>query len=134
MNIYLASRYSRLQELLGVRARLRDLGHTVTSHWLDGDYPTDEKGRSLEAEFGERSKVAVQDLDDVLAADMVISFTESPRSDGRGGRHVEFGAAAVTGKLLVIVGPREHVFHCLPFVKQFDAWDECEAFLRRNYG
>jgi len=46
----------------------------------------------------------------------VITFTETPRSsNSRGGRHVEFGIALGMRKRAVVIGPRENVFHCLPF-------------------
>jgi hypothetical protein len=44
---------------------------------------------------------AAMDLEDVLAADTVIAFTEPPRSStSRGGRHCEWGAAIGSGRRL----------------------------------
>jgi hypothetical protein len=102
-----------------------------------------------------REQFAQIDLEDVLAADCVVSFTEPPAAkcrdcdgigvvywpaedggsppmecpgcggkgridSGRGGRHVEFGAAVATGKRLIVVGHRENLFHHLPGVEFFD--------------
>lgn len=78
---------------------------------------------SMEAQ---RREFAQHDWDDVMAADVVISFTEQPRTAGgsRGGRHVEFGAALAAGKRCIVVGWRENVFHCLPQVEFFPTWAE----------
>ena len=49
-----------------------------------------------------------------MAADAVIVFTEMPNSVlATGGSHVEFGLALAQGKRVIVVGPRENVFHYL---------------------
>lgn len=123
MKIYLASRYSRKTELIGRRDFLVSRGHVITSRWLDGDYPTDEKGFSLRADDATRARAALEDWADVMAADVVLSFTEEGRTNGRGGRHVEFGAALAAQKRCIIIGHREHIFHHLPQVEVFATWE-----------
>jgi len=55
-----------------------------------------------------------EDGDDVAAAQLLIAFTEAPRSvRSRGGRHVEYGIALALRKPVWLVGPRENVFHAL---------------------
>jgi hypothetical protein len=131
MKFYFASRYSRRGELLGYRSQLNILGYMVTSRWLDGEYSTDEAGRSLEAPLDERKRVATEDLADVLRANVVVAFTEMPRSHpGRGGRHVELGVAIGTGKRIIVIGPRENVFCCLPEVEVYPTWDDFTLRLR----
>jgi hypothetical protein len=66
--------------------------------------------------------LAKADIEDIAQADVVVSFT-SP-GQGQGGRHVEFGISIALDKQVVLVGPREHVFHALPQVIQFDTTDE----------
>jgi hypothetical protein len=123
MKVYLASRYSRREELCKVREDLQKLGFEVTSRWLNGNHQIDDQGLSVEAKSAERLRFAIEDWHDLMAADMCISFTESPRStNSRGGRHVEFGAALASGKMCFVVGPRENVFHCLPTVHVCDSW------------
>ena len=114
MRIYLASRYSRREELVQYRTDLERLGHCVTSRWLNGDHQIDDRGLS------------------VTASDLVISFTEVPRSttNSRGGRHVEHGVALGRGLSVWIVGPRENVFHCLPCVRVFESWADVLAVLQ----
>ena len=130
MKVYLASRYSRFEEMQGYRRELEAAGYVVTSRWIDGDHQIDDAGLSAEAKAEERTRFATEDCADLNAADLVISFTESPRSsNSRGGRHVEFGMAFAHGKRLIVVGHRENVFHCLPNVEFFSSWAEVRTAL-----
>ena len=144
MRIYLAARYTRRLELCGYREQLRVLGFTVDARWLNGSHQLDDQGRPI-GETGEflfesgspqapdhlRQKFAIDDRDDVLAADRLIAFTEQPRSgNSRGGRHVELGIALGAGIPVSVVGPRENVFTWLPEVEHYDTWDGFLADLR----
>lgn len=136
MKIYLAARYSRREELCAYRSLLQQEGHVVTSRWLDGDHHiTDEQLANLSTNpvaeaLGRR--LAMEDYEDLLAADACVSFTEEPHATAsRGGRHVEIGIAIqavdvpnVPMSKIVVIGPRENVFHCLPLVQHFDSWPE----------
>ncbi len=143
MRIYLAARYSRRAELCGYRHELELIGHTVQAVWLDGKHqisdtgtPIGDAGESLvEDDDGSthvraaalRSKFAKDDFRDVLSCDLLISFTEPPRSDGgrsRGGRHVEFGIALGMMKRVWVVGYRENIFHWLEDVRFFETWEK----------
>lgn len=148
MRIYLAGRYSRREELLGVRDVIEALGGEVTSRWLNGDHQIDDQGQPIgdngealvEGEglrsgetFSERdrseraaylrAKFAQDDVEDVELSDMLIAFTEEPRSSAsRGGRHVELGIALALAKRVIVVGPRENVFCWLPEVEHYERW------------
>lgn len=143
MKIYLAARYSRREELCGYRAELEALGHTVTARWLNGSHqisdngtPIGDDGESL-VEFGQteraaqlRQHFAEEDLADVIRADLLVAFTEPPRSSAsRGGRYVEMGVAIGHGIPVVIVGPRENVFCWLPGIPAYATWNEAKAKL-----
>jgi len=147
MRVYLAARYSRRLELCGYRDELSKMGYLVDARWLNGKHQLDDVGKPI-GDDGEalveggdasgaaklRARFALDDYEDVAAAEIVINFTEKPRSAAnRGGRHVEFGIALVTKARLIVVGPRENVFHWLPQVAQFDTWEEAKAFLERVY-
>jgi len=112
MKIYIAARYDRRFEMLGVASMLMRAGHDVTSRWIEG-------GR------GDDPAIipAVEDLIELARADCLVSFTEDPDRNvpwaARGGRHVEFGIAVATGKRLCIVGPRENIFHHLLSVEAY---------------
>lgn len=162
MRIYLASRYSRREELCGYRDQLRAAGHTVQAVWLDGQHqisdtgvPIGEHGEALvegtavsDAVLAEREsdspsalaaamrqKFAQDDFRDVTMCELLIAFTEQPRSEGgrsRGGRHVELGIALGMMKRVWIVGPRENIFCWLEDVRQFDTFEEAMAALHRE--
>ena len=110
MRIYIAARYDRRFEMLGVAADLMRAGHEVTSRWIEG-------GRGADPEL----VAAIEDIADLGRADCLVTFTERPERNvawaARGGRHVEFGIALATGKRLCIVGLRENVFHHMPRVE-----------------
>jgi hypothetical protein len=158
MKIYLASRYSRREELCAYRAELEAMGHTVTSRWLNGEHQIDDKGKPL-GDHGEalvegtlrsgeiiserevsaradalRAHFVKEDCEDVCRAECVISFTEPPRSTlgTRGGRHVEFGLAVAWGKILIVVGYRENLFHYLPLVQFCADWEAAKSLIGRT--
>ena len=131
MRIYLASRCSRREELCGYRAQLEELGHTVTSRWLNGDHQIDDQGLSVEASREERERFAKEDFQDLIMSELCISFTEPPRStNSRGGRHVEFGIAFGRMMRTWVVGPRENVFHCMEDVLVLEDFGQCIARLK----
>lgn len=127
MKFYIAARFSRRPECNALAHQLTALGHEITSRWVKPDsshvLPT---GLSAQAADAERERFAREDVADVMAANAMVSLMEEPRSNSRGGRHVEFGMGYANGCLMYIIGPRETVFHHLPFVHHFDS---VEAFL-----
>ena len=131
MKVYLAARFSRLPELLGYAADLEQAGIEVTSRWLRGGHEwvgTPDEEIPVEA----KARFATEDLEDMLNADTVVCFTESPRSGpARGGRHVEYGYALACGMDILVVGHRENVFYCLPDVDFAPDWESARLFLLR---
>ncbi len=137
MRIYLAARYSRRLELCGYRERLQQLGHDVQATWLNGKHqigrdgnPIGDHGESLVESDGDqstdcaaelRSRFAAEDFRDVTMCDLLIAFTEPPKSDAsRGGRHVELGIALGMMKQVWVVGHRENIFCWLEDVRFFE--------------
>lgn len=123
VKLYLAARYSRKQELLEYREFLIDQGFEVECRWLtmDHDIPTVGVAEDKAAEF------AQHDVDDLLAADRVLCFTEAPGFKGprgRGGRHVELGLALAWEKDIDVIGYRENVFCYLPQIRFFGSFAE----------
>lgn len=121
LKIYIAARFSRRHEANELAQKLKAHGHKITSRWVlpDSDHVT-PVGMSAQAADAERERFAIEDCDDVKACNWCISLMEEPRSNGRGGRHVEFGYALALGKRMTIIGPRETVFHHLPQVQHFE--------------
>jgi len=127
VKIYIAARYDRRQEMVAVVARLVQAGHTVTSSWLAGA-DDDEPPLAL----------AIWNINDLVAAECCLSFSEAPAArvpwTSRGGRHVELGYALAVGKRLVVVGPRENVFHHLPCVEICTTVEDALQTLSENLG
>jgi nucleoside 2-deoxyribosyltransferase len=118
--VYLAGRFARRSELRFAAEELARDGFEIASSWLfqDASIP----GGIIGSE-GRAAEVAEMDFEDIRRADVCIAFTEpADGPQGRGGRHVELGVALALGQRVVIVGPREHLFHCLPDVRHFDDW------------
>lgn len=124
MRIYIAGAYSRRVELLVHSGLLKYDGHEITSRWLTGVY----EGREWTD-----AAIADDDIKDVYVSDCVLSFTEDATSKHkRGGRHVEFGMALAWGKRLVLVGPRENVFHHQSRVEQYSTFEEARNILKHG--
>ncbi len=122
MRIYLAARWGRKMEMRRVRAELKEMGHVVTSRWLD--LPENEDGevgnsRSLES-CREDADMVIEDMDD---AEVCLAFTE-PAGIGpmRGGRHTEVGYFLGKGKPVWVVGHHENIFHSLAVTRFFSGW------------
>jgi nucleoside 2-deoxyribosyltransferase len=93
---------------------LKAAGHKITARWVYGG----EEGLT-------RAEIALLDVDDVDAADVVVSFTQPYGSLNKGGgRHVEFGYGLARGKRVVVIGERENVFHHHPSVEVYHTLDE----------
>lgn len=131
MKVYLAARYENRQEIAMYAEMLKLLGYEITSRWVFGNHEASVVNGVTGDRWNENGpRFALEDYQDLIAADMVISFTEehdAPKS--RGGRHVEFGMAVALKKLLVVVGPRENVFHWLPVVRLYRTWEEAFTWL-----
>lgn len=122
--VYLAARYSRHPEMQGVRDVLHAIGYRVTSRWIDqhgGTQPTSFTPEALNSDPESCAVLGQHDVEDVQAAEIVISFTDAA-GGGKGGRHVEFGLALGLGKRVIVCGPREHIFHTLSQVEHYPTW------------
>lgn len=129
--IYLAARYSRHPEMQSYAAQLGELGHTIVSRWILGDHDLRAKGES--DSFQWMQVWANEDLDDLSRSQLAIFFTEgeNPPGRARGGRHVEYGYAMAHAKRILVVGPRENVFHyLLPENRVFATFDDCLKYLK----
>ncbi len=114
MKVYIASMFSRREEMEMWAQQMKDAGHEVVSRWVFGG----ESGLN-------RTDISLLDFEDINASDIVVSFT-SPYGTATkgGGRHVEFGYGLGTGKQLALIGERENVFHHHPNVKVFSTLEQ----------
>ena len=136
--IYISASFPRRDEARALRQAIHNsnkLGWRCTSRWLEDDtsiYGTDEVANA--ETYRERAR---RDVEDVLAADVFVQFTGDNLS--RGGRHGELGMAIMKKRMkpgdqdfkdflkgksfkppteIYIIGPKEGVFHHLPYVEQ----------------
>lgn len=138
MRYYFAARYSRHFELRGYRAELLAAipGAVVTSRWIDchdGELDASLDPSLLAADPGGCWKFGQHDLEDLARARAIVSFT-GDGGGGKGGRHIEHGIAiayvdndvwiGVGGFRLIVVGPRENIFHCHPATEVYATWPE----------
>ena len=115
LNVYLASRVGRRDELMEYAEQIQKQGHEVVSEWLWT--PGDGKTQSEYAAMCEAN---------IWSSDVMLQFTEHPETQangaGRGGRHVELGLAFAQNKTIYLVGPTEHDFHHLMNIGIFKEW------------
>jgi len=124
--VYLAGRFSRRDEFKTLADEIVAAGHQVTSRWLYSD----DHHLELDRAQLPAAAAAIRDLEDVRAATVCIAFTEEPEGpQGRGGRHVELGAALALGMRVIVVGEPEHIFHLLPDVVQVGSAEAALAAL-----
>lgn len=131
--IYFAGRYSRAEQLRKYRDDIHALGYIVSSRWLDhhgGALRKSLDKADIESDIDYANAIAAADLQDLEAADMIVAFTEE-EPGGKGGRHFELGYAVRAKKRIILIGPRENVFHALPFMHQFPSWSDFISYARR---
>lgn len=112
MKIYVAASWPRSEEAKALAAQLREAGHIVTSTWFDRKLAL--TGYEPDLERSDIQAQAEKDLVEVADSSAIVCITGDTLT--KGGRHAEFGIAAALGLHLIILGPREQVFHHLPDV------------------
>lgn len=126
--VYLASRYSRRDELIGYADTLRDLGLArVDCRWLSE--PHDWDGSTTGIGLAKAQQFAMDDVADLERSHVVVVFTEDAGTYRRGGSLVELGLAIGLQKHVVLVGPAPNVFTTLPSIPRFATWAEVVAHL-----
>jgi nucleoside 2-deoxyribosyltransferase len=128
MKVYLAAPYSRKEQMNVYAADLRASGITVTSSWLDE--PHKPGIEEQEITYEQQRNYAIQDVEDVQAADILVFFTDPTKTLVRAGRHVEFGIAVHRRIPIYVVGEEmENIFHYLPNVTHFFSWSGARGVL-----
>jgi hypothetical protein len=127
MKVYVASSFSRKDDVRAMIALLRAEGHEITYDWTDED-ASGLEGDALHAAL---RAGAERDLKGVLAADALVVL-----HDDRGrGMATEFGVALAARKVLVVVGAgvtageMRNVFYYLPGVVHVDTPNEAAAIV-----
>lgn len=113
MKLYLAGQYKQKDKLAAVADQLRAAGHTIIAHWLDE--PHSPNTTLDQVPDDQLTEYALCDLEDIEACEIFVFFSVDPATlTLRGGRHVEYGYALRCGKPIIVVGPKENIFHYLP--------------------
>jgi nucleoside 2-deoxyribosyltransferase len=122
MRVYIAAPYS-MKDIIALRAKeLADHGIECTSTWVTEPHKPTIQMDELAA--AQHRFYAIQDVNDVKRAHIMVFHTDPTKTLVRAGRHVEFGMAAVLNIPILVVGEeRENIFHYLPFVEHFPTWE-----------
>ena len=94
----------------------------------NGEMPNSAMQDELNADPEGLSKYGLADIEDIEAAEAIISFTTA--GGGKGGRHIEFGYGLALLKRMILIGPRENIFHTLPCVQWHLNW---AAFMMNEF-
>jgi|SRR5208337_3779227 len=154
MKVYIASVFSDKDRVAQRAAELNQLGIECTMRWPSETAPHNATIKDFPDEYFRET--AVFDLDDIIAANVLVLTVPSEkqmadmpvRALARGGRHFETGfmyglIASGENRELIILGPRENVFHFLdgqsvtsryPAIKQFDTWEQVKTYLKEETG
>ena len=124
MRVYLSAKFERKAEMAELANTLTRAGCSCTSRWATRPMIEWETAATSMA------KEAVEDLADLAASDVLVTFTEGPgKEPGTGGRHTELGVALILQKPVIMCGPAEQVFHYHPAVIWTKSWEEAMVAL-----
>lgn len=131
MKIYLASMYNQKPKMQRYAQQLRGLDIEVTASWLSE--PHGPKTQLSDVHPDQLGVYAHKDLFDVGRSDLLIFFSQKPtKKTARGGRHVEFGFALAKRIPILVVGPRENIFHYLDWenLRSVKTWRDAKKIVR----
>ena len=117
MKLYLSTVFENRDILLPVCHHLRELGHEITSSWLDQIKPQSDmiyqtlRGDGTERDIAFTRQQAKQDHADIDACEIFVVFIDKNKPSPRGGTDIETGYALGKGKEVWIVGDKVSHFH-----------------------
>ena len=110
--IFIAASLPRILEARRLRDQLVGRGFIVRARWLDDRAAVEGARRGTLQYVTDDEHMqywAGVDFEDVLHCATLIQITGD--NETRGGRHSEFGGALATGKRVILLGPREQIYH-----------------------
>jgi hypothetical protein len=132
MKIYLASHYSRKNEVRAAVAELAKLGIEVVSTWhrekvASNSVMHPENGRAWR-------KNAISDKRELDACTHFVLFSMGPTAKFSRGSHAwENGYAVAAGKRCLVVGERQVIFHYLPGTTVCNTWQSAKRILKGEF-
>lgn len=123
MKLYLAAGFSKKNDIAEKTELLKSYGVDVVSSWhLETVGPQTTLADCSDDYHREN---AARDLAEIESADTLVLFTQDPTIPFcRGGRMHEAGYAQGKGKRVVVVGPKENIFHWLSDVTVYASFSE----------
>ena len=130
MKFYLASISKYAEELEQIRFQLEQVNHVVVSEWHKSENVRLFNDHHLFEIY--RAGWAMKDVRDIKKCDILVHRNPDSSNMGKGGSHVEFGAAYALGKIIVVIGSRENVnvFQYLPGIIHFEEWEQFFKYLQ----
>ena len=128
MNIYLAARFGRKQEMQAYAYALESVGHGTTSSWV---FAKNDKP-AVELTCHELCGLAMRNSADIARSDLVMLFTERDSREwlNTNTRFAEVGEAIGRGIQVMRVGPAElNLYSAHPRLLVADNWLEALAIL-----
>lgn len=108
---YIASAFTRKEEMRYIRSTMQAAGFNVVADWLDEPAESDDTAPTDEY----REACALLDLKNVNECDVFVCFIGGVGS----GHHTELGLALCGGKRIVLIGKKNNIFHYLPLLDYF---------------
>src|SRR5215831_1650625 len=108
MRVYIAAPYSCKESARIYALEFIKCGIEITSRWLEEPEAPSVQLKDVSTETLRR--YAQQDIEDVLAADLLVFLTDETKSLIRAGRHVEFGVALGKRIPIYVLGEPENLF------------------------
>ena len=128
--IYLASRYSDKAQIQKYADDLKFAGFECTSNWLKEPHQPDSMLSVLTPDL--KIEYARQDVSDVLRSNVFVVFTaEEDTPIIRGGHIFETGLAYAAKIPILVVGPRQCLFHWLPDIQICPTWEYAPEHLKK---
>lgn len=123
MRLYIAIGWGNLDYGKELARYFEQEGFEITSHYVAEDYE--------EAQVPDHEQAA-RDLQEIILADALIKVTGTGiAASTTGGRHTEFGIGMGLGKILMVLGDAENIFHALPGVHRVETPEQAVVKLRQ---
>ena len=116
MKVYVAADLDQQKEARTLADALTERGHEIVSSWI---YIPGLRELEISGIPEEKANIAVTEIAEVCCADCLVVFTKEAPLYSLGGRHVEMGIAMGNGIDVIVIGPRENVFHYHPSIRRY---------------